>query len=161
MSVSIGPGWSIGAGWAIGAGASSFTVTSSDISNPTNYYGGYSSLTTSGFTSDGTQLYNGVRYDITDDLFTTAQNAILSANLATNKAWVWNISFATGGNCLARVGVVNSSPRFIVIAPIDQTDTGWQSGGDNGPTLTGTFTFPATFTLYSPSTFIYNANSWC
>jgi hypothetical protein len=56
-SIEIGGGVGIGTAFA----AVAFTITSGDISNPQQYYGGYSSYTTAGFTSNGgTEIYNGI-----------------------------------------------------------------------------------------------------
>lgn len=159
--LTIGPGIDIGSGISIGTTAS-FTITSSDISNPQLYYDGYSSYSSSGFTSSGTtQLYNGLRYDITSGLYSTISAAQSSASFNSSNAWVWHASFATGGNCLVRFGLVPGSPDYLVIAPIDESNTGWQSGSTSGPTLAGTFTFPATFTAYSPATQLSGRNNWC
>jgi hypothetical protein len=67
--IQVGAGISFGAGIGLGNSSPSFTITSADISNPSNYYNGYSNLSTNGFTSDGTQLYNGVYYEITTLLY--------------------------------------------------------------------------------------------
>ena len=158
---SIGPGIDIGAGITIGT-VPSFTITSSDISNPQLWFEGYSSYSSSGFTSSGTtQLYNGLRYDITGGLYSTISAAQSSASLSSSNAWVWHASFATGGSCLVRLGLVSGSPGNITIAPIDESNTGWQSGSTSGPTLAGTFTFPAIFTIYIPNTSLSGNDSWC
>ena len=159
--LTIGPGIDIGGGVTIG-NVPTFTITSSDISNPQLYFEGYSSYTSSGFTSSGTtQLYNGLRYDITGGLYSTILAAQSAASFSSSNAWVWHTSFATGGSCLVRLGLVSGSPNYLIIAPIDETDTGWQSGSTSGPTLAGTFTFPAIFTIYIPNTSLSGNDSWC
>ena len=144
-----------------GLTSSSFTVNSSDISSPGLYYGGYSSYSTTGFTSNGTQLYNGISYTISSALQTQIMNTFANAGLDFRYSYVWQVSWNTGGTCLVRLGFDGAGLDTIVIAPIDQTDTRWQSGNTNGPTLTGTFTFPATFTPYSPPTTMNNNTDWC
>jgi hypothetical protein len=156
--VTVGGGISIGPDFPVTSG---FTITSADISNPQLWYAGYSSFSSAGFTSTGTLLYNGIRYDITSGLYTTISAAQTAFALDPADAWAWYAAFATGGNVLVRLGLVSSSPNFVVIAPIDQSDTQWQSGNINGPTLTGTFAFPATFTPFVPHIAISNNTSWC
>jgi hypothetical protein len=158
--LTIGKGITFGSG--SGGGGTSFTITSSDLSNPSNYYSGYSNYSPSGFTSDGNYLYNGIYYEITPGLYNTILAAQTAAGFNPSNAWVWNANFTSGGSCLVRLGLINGSPNdVIVIAPIDQTDTQWQTGSLYGPTLPGTFTFPATFTAYSPATSMNGNNSWC
>lgn len=158
--IQIGSGIEIGGGINVGNNSvAAFTINSSDLSNPGQYYGGYSSITTAGFTSDGDYLYNGVHYDTSPSLTADMLAAQIAAGFNPVDAWVWSISFATGGTCLARVGI--DSNGAVTIAPIDQSNTGWQTNQTNGPTLAGTFTFPATFTAYTPATSIGNFNGWC
>jgi hypothetical protein len=160
MALTIGGGITLGGGISLGT-PPSFTVTSSDVSNPQLLYSGYSSYSSSGFTSNGTQLYNGISYEITPEFYATLLAVQAQAGFDANDAWVWQVNWNTGGTCLVRLGIVSGTPNFIVIAPIDQTDTRWQSNNTNGPTLTGTFTFPAVFTAYSPATAIGGNNGWC
>jgi hypothetical protein len=139
-----------------------FTITSADISNPVLQYGGYSSYTSSGFTSDGNpHIYNGIRYDITDSLYNAILLAQTTAGYNPDNAWVWNANFDTGGSCLVRIGLVPGTPNTVTIAPINQTDQRWQTGNDSGPCLAGTFTFPATFIAYYPATALNGNNDWC
>ena len=112
-SIEIGGGISFGPAVSLG---SSFTITSSDISNPQLWFSGYSSYSSTGFTSDGgTQLYNGLRYDITFDLLTRILDAQTAAGFDPGSAWVWQAAFATGGTVLVRLGLVNGLrlPRLI------------------------------------------------
>jgi len=160
VSIIFGGGITIGDGFTIGH-IPSFTINSADITNPQLRYGGYSSYTSSGFTSGVTQLYNGLRYDITDSLYNIILAAQTAAGFNSGSAWVWSAAFTTGGTVLVRMGLVSDVPSYFVIAPIDQTDTRWQTGSDLGPTVAGTFTFPAVFTPYVPTTQIQGANQWC
>jgi hypothetical protein len=162
--LTIGGGIEVGGGVGIGTAfaAVAFTITSGDISNPQQYYSGYSSYTTAGFTSNGgTQIYNGIYYEITSGLYSTIAAAQAEAGLNSSNAWVWRASWTTGNSCLVRLGLVSSSPNYVVIAPINETDTRWQTGNDNSVTLAGSFAFPATFVPYVPYTAVNGNNSWC
>jgi hypothetical protein len=127
-------------------GQTSFTISSSDLFNPQLWFSGYSSYSPTGFTSTGDRLYNGIRYDISSGLYGVISAVQTALGLNAANAYVWNASFATGGSVLVRLGLVSGSPNYIVIAPIDQSDTRWQS---------------ATFTLYIPATAINGNNGWC
>ena len=155
----IGPGITLEGG--ISMGSSVVTITSADISNPQLRYGGYSSYSSSGFTSDGTNLQNGLLYYITDNLYNAIYTAQVNAGFDPFNAWVWSAAFTTGGTVLVRMGLIADVPNYIIIVPIDQTDTRWQTGSDLGPSLTGTFTFPATLTPYYPSSAVNGNNNWC
>ena len=161
--VIIGPGIEIGAGISMGPQAvvASFTVNPADITFSQLIYSGYSSYDSNGFTSDGTQIYNGISYTISPGLHSAITTAMTSAGLDPANAYAWNVAFTTGGTILARVGLDASGSNSLGIAPIDQSDTRWQTGDLNGPTLTGTFTFPATFTPYIPVTQLLGATNWC
>ena len=94
------------------------------------------------------------------DILTRAANAATNAGMNYNTyAYVWNVTWADNSTSLCRVGIVQGG--HIVLSPIDQTDTRWQSGDTNNRSLAGTFNFPATFTPYSPLTTIGNYDSWC
>jgi hypothetical protein len=160
---SIGPGITIGGGIVIGDGTpvASFTVNPGDITFQTLLFSGYSAYSSAGFTSDGTQIYNGICYTILPALHTDILNAMNLAGLAPINAYVWHVSWTTGGTSLARVGLDGNGANTLAFSLIDQTDTNWQSGSPQGPTQTGTFTFPAVFTPYVPTTQILLANNWC
>ena len=152
-------------GFSLGAlpGTALFTLTSSDVTYLNERYGGYSNATSAGFTCDGDRdTWNGILYTMGGSL-PTEVNAIWVANgLDPDDAYVWNINFSTGGNILARVALnADNFSNTIAIAPIDQTDTEWQSGNLGGSLLAGTYEFPAAFTLYSPTTQISTRNNWC
>ena len=158
--IKIEGGITIGGGIYIGA-APSFTVSPADITFQTLLFSGYSAYSSAGFTSDGTQVYNGISYTISSALHTEILNAMTSASMNPIYAYAWNVAWATGGTSIARVGLDGNGVNTLVFSLIDQTDTQWQTGSDNGPTQTGTFTFPATFTPYVPTTQIQLANQWC
>lgn len=63
---------------------------------------------------------------------------------------------------IARVAInPDNIANSLGIVPIDQSNTNWQSGSLGGPTQAGTYTFPAVFTPYTPTTQIGNQNNWC
>ena len=160
--IEIGGGIAIGGAISIGAIAS-FTVNPGDITFNTLLFGGYSAYSSAGFTSDGTQVYNGISYTITPALRSAISAAQVAAGFAPPilGAYAWNVTWATGSPGIARVGLDGDGVNTLVFSLIDQTDTRWQTGDTNGPTQTGSFTFPATFTPYTPLTQMQNANNWC
>ena len=136
-----------------------FTVNSADISSPQNLYGGYSSYSSAGFTCNGTvDLENGIQYTITQPLHDSIAAAQTAIGFDPAGAWVWHVSWNNGSTSLVRMGLDTST---MVIAPIDQTDTRWQSGSFYGPTQAGAYTFPAVFTPYIPATQLHANNQWC
>jgi hypothetical protein len=161
--IQIGPGITIGGGIYIGAGTpvASFTVNPGDITFQTLLFGGYSAYSSAGFTSTGTQVYNGISYTITQGLHDVIAAVSNAAGFTYPGAYAWNVTWATGSPGIARVGLDGNGANTLVFSLIDQTDTQWQTGNTNGPTQTGSFTFPATFTPYSPLTQLQNANNWC
>lgn len=159
----IGGGIEIGGGITIGT-SPSFTITSEDLSSPFLYYNSYSSYDTNGFTSANTPnpyIYNGVGYYISTALENAITAAYSVAGLSFSSSYAWNVAWTTGGSGIARIGFNGPNPNTIVIAPIDTTDTRWQSGNTNSALKIGTFAFPATFSLYSPATPISGNNNWC
>ena len=161
IGIQVGAGISFGAGISTGTPGASFTVNSGDITFQTLLFRGYSAYSSAGFTSDGTQIYNGICYTILPALHTDILNAMNLAGLAPINAYAWNVSWTSGGTSIARVGLDANGVNTLAFSLIDQTDTQWQSGNDGGPTQTGTFTFPAVFTPYVPTTQILLANNWC
>ena len=164
VSLTLGQGLTIGSGITFGASSPSFTVSPADITFQTLLFRGYSAYSSAGFTSDGTQVYNGICYTITPVLHDAIAAASTAAGFTYPGAYVWHVSWNTGGTSLARVGLDGNGVGTLVFSLIDQTDTLWQTGPPgniNGPTQTGTFTFPATFTPYSPLTQLSDANNWC
>lgn len=170
VNLTLGEGLTIGNGITFGAGtggSTSFTISSADIQvhDTGLWYHGYSNISQTGFTSDGTQLYNGVTYDVTNTtLYNQIVQAYTSLGLTDTNSYAWNVSWTTGGTDIVRLSVIinNVTQNMqLVIAPINQTDTQWQVGNTNGPTQTGTFGFPATFTLLTPTTQVSNNGDWC
>ena len=164
--IQVGAGISFGAGIGLGASITqpSFTVSPTDIqvNGSGQWYRGYSSISQTDFTSDGDYLYNGVTYNITNPtLYNQITQAYSSASLTTSDVYAWNVTWTIGGTGVVRLAIDAAGSNTLVLAPIDQTDTQWQSGSDNGPTQIGTFGFPATFTLHTPTTQIGNNSNWC
>ena len=76
------------------------------------------------------------------DIMTRAANAATNAGMDYNTyAYVWNARWADNSTSLCRVGIVTNGTQHIVLSPIDQTDTRWQSGDVNNRSLAGTFNF--------------------
>jgi hypothetical protein len=161
MTITIGPGITLGTG--VDIGGISFTVNPGDITYNEQLYGGYSSYSSAGFTCDGNRdTYNGIIYETTTQLHDIILSAWLVAGFDPTLSYAYNVSFASGGNIIARVAVnPNGIANSIAIVPIDQTNTSWQSGSPGGPTLAGTWTFPAVFTPYAPTTSLTGSNNWC
>ena len=165
VGIEIGAGIQIGAGIGIGPAyslASSFTVNSADISAP--YVWGtdtYSAYTSAGFTSTGGQLYQILQYTITSGLESAITAAFAASGLDPSYGYAFQVSWQTGGTGLIRVALDGLAATSLLLSPIDTTDTLWQSGSINGPKQAGTFTFPATFTVYEPVTSMQPNNSWC
>lgn len=159
-------------GLAIGAVPNvgpSFTITSSDITfNQVQYNSArYSGETSAGFTSLGGSggLFNGVNYSISGTTLSQV-NAILSDNPFLNinyDAYAWNASWTSGGNGVVRMSFNYGSVNSLTVAPIDTTYPNWQTSLEGDvPLQIGLFTFPATFTLYSPLTnLVTGGNGWC
>lgn len=164
----VAPGIKIEGGISIGGSISigttpAFTVSPSDITYNRQLYGGYSGYSSGGFTCDGnSDTYNGIIYSTTSGLHSAILSAWAAAGFDTGLAYVWNISFATGGSIVARVAVnPDNITDTLAITPINQAYPQWQTGQIGTPTQAGTFTFPATFTAYVPTTSISSANDWC
>jgi hypothetical protein len=155
-------GSTIGAGG--GGGGTSFTVGPADIQvhGSGQWYHGYSNISATDFTSDGDNLENGVAYNITySALYNQIVQIYTNAGFNLSDNYAWNVTWTIGGTGVVRLAIDAAGSNTLVIAPIDQTDTRWQTGDTSGPTQPGTFGFPATFTLHSPTTQLYNNNQWC
>ena len=159
--LTIGSGITVGGGINIGSSIGGFTINPGDITFDTLLFSGYSAYSSAGFTSDGTQVYNGICYTISPALRTEIFNAMFLNGMNTLYAYAWNVTWNTGGTSIARVGLDGNGVNTLVFSLIDQTDTQWQSGSITGPTQVGSFTFPATFTPYIPLTTLIYANNWC
>jgi hypothetical protein len=160
-NIQFGNGITLGSGIHAG-NEPSFTITSSDISSPTVNWGFFSSYSTSGFTSDpGGAIYQPIEYTMTSGLESTIAAAFAANGLDPTLGYAWNVSWTTGGTGVIRLAINGDGALSLLMAPIDTTDTQWQSGSTNGPKQAGTFAFPATFTIYQPVTSMQSNNSWC
>ena len=154
---------------AIRNGAPSFTITSADFTSGTPIYQGTIPQGTNGVdgfvnTIAQTWLYEGY---YGQGLTPSAVNAItavyntIGLNPNSSQGYVWNVTWGPGSsitNGLVKFGFYGPGSYFD-IQTIDPTDTNWQTNNtQNGTVLTGTFLFPATFTIYLPLT---DKNGWC
>jgi len=76
--------------------------------------------------------------------------------------YVWYVRWAEGSSIttgLVKFGFNDNFPESFYIQTIDPADPDWEiPGSANGTSLTGTFLFPATFTIYYPLT---SKGNWC
>jgi hypothetical protein len=153
--INIGTGVNIGQFPVIG-----FTMSPADITFTTvqAYSGAYSSETSAGFTANADYIVNGVQYSTTGTTATQIANAL---GLLGNDPFVWTVTWTTGGITQARVTL--DGGNYITIAPIDTSFPNWQTTSiSTTPTLPGTYTFPAIFSLYNPQTDLNNGGTgWC
>jgi hypothetical protein len=159
--ITIGPGIAVGGGISIG-NLPTFTVTSADISSPVLWgVNTYSSYSSAGFTSTGGTLYQIIQYTISTALESTITAAFNTSGLDPTYGYVFQVSWQTGGTGLIRVALDGLSPTSLLLSPIDISDPLWQSGNLNSTKQAGTWTFPATFTLYQPTTAMQPNNDYC
>jgi len=156
-------GVTIESGVTIGSvNAVSFTVTSADISSPVIWGSQYSAYSSSGFTSDPSgYVYQLIQYTITSGLESAITSAFNGGGLNLGYGYAFQVSWQSGGTGIIRVALDGLAPTSLLLSPIDTTDTQWQTGSINGPKQAGTFAFPATFTLYQPTTSMQSNISWC
>jgi len=83
-------------------------------------------------------------------------------------AYIFNVTWTAGSEVLSgqiRMGY-NGNYGALYLSPVDTGSSDWETAspltypGPSNPNLGGTFNFPATFTLYSPTTEA-NGNYWC
>lgn len=174
MAIEIGAGINIGGGINVG-GDAGFTITVSDIIGNGQGFGngGTVALGTNGV--DGFQnnsaepLWAGYyAYNLNPTLVTAISNYVTALGISptNSQGYVYNVTWGAGSSIssgLVKLGFYNgngdSTNAYVDIQTIDTTDTSWQNNNDiSGTSLTGTFLFPATFTIYSPLT---DKNGWC
>ena len=80
-------------------------------------------------------------------------------------AYIFNVTWADSSTGKVRMGY-NASSGVLFITTVDTGSTDWQTAspstypGPTNPVQAGTFSFPATFTLYTPTT-ESSGNYWC
>ena len=159
--IEVGTGINIGTGIAIGQfPIIGFTMYPADITfvGVQAYSLAYSGETSAGFTANANYIVNGVQYSVSG---TTASQIADALNILGNDPFLWTVTWTTGGIGKARVTL--DGGNYITIAPIDTSYPNWQTTPiSSTPTLPGTYTFPATFTLYNPQTDLNNGGTgWC
>ena len=178
MSITITNGITIGPGIVVGGNASSFTISPSDFT-AAYWGGGVTANTPTGFTNTGTQgpgwnfygpnlgaLNGAPSPDKLNELI-----AYWAANgLATASAsYIFDVAWGPGSSPQSNKAVLTLYPDsnygLLDIGTVSTATADWQTGGqdiyNNGVLFSaqGTYNFPATFTLYSPT--IQNSSNWC
>ena len=150
-------------------GGGGFTLHSSDFTDGAAIYQGTIPQGTNGVdgfvnTVAQTWLYEGYYgSSLTPSAVSTISAAYTAVGLDPNNSqgYVWNVTWGPGSSItsgLAKFGFYAPGSYFD-IQTIDPTDTDWQiNNTQSGTVLTGTFLFPATFTIYLPLT---DKNGWC
>jgi hypothetical protein len=145
----------------------SFTLTSNmfdtgQYSGPVcnNPQGQWNGLT--GFTvSNAVDLACGVTAHLSGT--TEIHNAYLAAGATESYGgYICDVIWASGStviNGIAKVAYVPINGNQIMISTVDPTDSNYlNNGNSSGTSLTGTFNFPATFTIRLP---LDNKGGWC
>ena len=145
---------------------SSFTLSSTDFTN-WGSGGGVTPSGTLGFTTDGyysasVELYNA--YAFVGTKGTDIQTLFTDNGLLTNQTgYVFNVTWGAGSSISSgKVLLAVYNNDNLLIAPIYTGNNNWQTPGqnnDNIASVAGTFNFPATFSLYSPTT--GQGTNWC
>ena len=160
---------------AVSAGGSignKFTIISNDIQF--QYLG--SNITSNGsigFTTTGTDniIDSYVNYAILNGFNNVLSNYWTNNNLVSdNSAYIFNITWEGAGSSISsgkvRMSFYNGdsygSPGYytINICTIDTSNNSWMDPTADPQALGGTFNFPATLTLYSPTILSLN-QAWC
>jgi hypothetical protein len=142
-----------------------FTINSADLnglgSTGPSQYG--SANGTTGFTvSTATNwIYNGVNGQLNN--YTGIDTVYTEAGITYSNGYICNVIWAPGSSIrsgLAKVGYDFTSHQFLVqsIDPTDPTFLNNDDNGNVGTSLTGTFNFPAKFSLLYP---IDAKGGWC
>jgi hypothetical protein len=146
----------------------SFTITSSDFVNGAPIYENTIALGvngTSGFTNTASQgvidqgyTGHGLTGTSLSQLITAYDS--LGFSLSNNVGHLWYVTWGSGSTISQ--GIVkfgsNVNGSYFDIQTIDTTDTTYLEQNGSGTSLAGTFTFPATFTIFYPLT---NKSGWC
>jgi hypothetical protein len=143
----------------------SFTLTSTDFED----FGwggdvipdGTNGFTTSATYSAGQELYSP--YNFVGAKFTEIQTFFTDNGLLTNSTgYMFNATWGAGSSISSGIALIGFSGFYLYIAPVDTSNNNWQTPGQSNfdiASLAGTFYFPATFTLYSPTT--AQGINWC
>jgi hypothetical protein len=131
--------------------------------------GGGTNTATPGFTtapsSNGNNIVNYVFYANGPQGDTAARiaDAFAAAGMDTAYAYAWNVTWGPASSPSSGIVRMSWNPfgPTLDLSVIDTSDTAWQSGGVGGPSLYGTFNFPATFTPYTPLTQLSTNGNWC
>ena len=103
-----------------------------------------------------------VLHNAITDVMTRISNLASSAGMDYNTyGYIWNVTWADNSTGLCRIGIATYNGGELILSPLDQSDTRWQSGDINTKSLAGTFNFPATFTPYLPLIAISSNSTWC
>ena len=169
MALEIGGGISIGGGINVGH-TTTFTISSSDFTQgqaigadtvPQGINGNEGFINTVA-QSNLDQVYVGL--NLTVGAVERITEAIGAAGLDYTSpiGYIWYVRWAEGSSIstgLVKFGFNNNTPESFDIQTIDPADPDWEIPGNaNGTSLTGTFLFPATFTIYYP---LINKGNWC
>ena len=149
--------------------ARSFTLASTEFTT-FGYIGGVTPNGTLGWTGPGTDnvgLEGYVADDFVGSKATDIQTFFTDNGLLIDStAYIFNVTWGAGSSIASgkvMLGFDNSFQRLFISA-VYTGNNNWQTPGQNissgGPMATaGTFNFPATFSLYTPT--IANSTSWC
>jgi hypothetical protein len=170
VGITFGSGISIGRGVSIGGtGGGSFTIGPSDFA-----YNGFGQFVTpngtSGFTITNSSgvgpgwAYYGLALGSSKQ--TELENFWTANSLSQGNAYMFDVSWGAGSTQSSGVVIMQffSGGNILELGVVDTGIAGWNTPGTsyyNGPilTLTGTWNFPATFTLITPV--IQDSSEWC
>lgn len=142
-----------------------FTISSTDFSS-FGYGGGVAPIGTSGFTTDGLQSAGISLYSLSNFVGgkdTEIQTYFTDNSLLTSfNAYIFNATWGPGSSTSSNKVIIGFNGTYLYIAPIYTGDNNWQTPGQNNSSIdsvAGTWKFPATFSLYIPTT--QQGNDWC
>jgi len=166
------------------AGPTSLTISTTDFPNghssgvTVNIVGGYvvSLTATGGNIGDNyAQLYGGSNTVCQNIFAFFRQLGLYNINSLNGNAYppnplffnayIFNVTWADSSTGKVRMAY-NAGSGYLFITTVDTGSTDWQTASPStypsptNPVQAGTFSFPATFTLYSPTTEA-NGNYWC
>jgi hypothetical protein len=141
-----------------------FTVTSSIFTYATTGNQTTSLPNDSGFTISNAGSYYGEPfgggYGETTSQITDYWNLF---ELTPGETYIFNVTWGPGSTPSSLAFVYyyyEGSAYTIQISPVNTSDPTWADANTNdGTALTGTFKYPATFSIYTPR--IHKLNNWC